>query len=591
MAANRIKYGVISRLGGWGLFLSLIVFLSASLGAQQRSQARLYIPESLQLKVEFWKAIYTRYSTNQGVLHDSEDLSIIYDAVQLPRNGDLGGVDLIRNQVRESIFNILRKGGKNLTSEERHILSRFPDDTSRARLMRATENIRFQRGQADRFKEGIIRSGQYMPYIEKILADEGAPDFVKYLPHVESSFQEFAMSKFSAAGLWQLMPTTARDFGLKVEYAIDERLDPWIATKAAARHLLRDLKLLGEWPLALTAYNHGPGGILRAVRSLGTNDIAEIAFNYESPSFGFASRNFYAQFLAAVELASNYKKYYGNLPVKPAVKFDLVKLDRATFLVDFAKSYDFSIEEFKRLNPAFRPPIIQNKRPIPSGAQVRVPIGSRRSTLVASLDRRAGQPESAAKAKVDAAMKVASIGKVKVGKAPAPSSPVPVAASPGPWSVRDVAEGKGWVEVDFNETISQMGEWLKSSADDVRKWNGMDPSSQIEPGQRLLIKFDKISASDFENLRSDYHQQIQEDFFSQFEVIKTIEHTVQRGENLWSLCHQKFDVPNWLLKQHNPKLKLHELSPGTKLKVPIVVEREYVGVVSPASAQMGLVTE
>jgi hypothetical protein len=119
----------------------------------------------------------------------------------------------------------------------------------------------------------------------------------------------------------------------------------------------------------------------------------------------------------------------------------------------------------------------------------------------------------------------------------------------------------------------------------------MDSISQIEPGQRLLVKFEKIGVSEFELARADYHQQIQEDFFSQYDVIKTIEYTVQRGENLWSLCHQKFDVPTWLLKQHNPKAKLNDLNPGMKLSIPIVVEKEYVGIVSPASAQMGLATE
>ncbi|MDB5038044.1 MAG: hypothetical protein JWQ35_1572, partial [Bacteriovoracaceae bacterium] len=313
---NELKWRVFQLRGFW-VAIS-IVFLPLSLSAVRPERSHenetISIPTELRLKVEFWKAIYTKYTTTQGLLHDAEDLSVIYDAIELPRNGSTTSADELRYNIREKLFNIVRKRGENLTPEERKLLAHFPPGTTRTRLLQATENIRFQLGQADRFKEGIIRSGYYLKHIEKILHEEGLPDFIKYLPHVESSFQEYAISKVDAAGLWQLMEATGRGLGLKIDYAVDQRLDPWLATEAAAKHLKRDRNFLGTWPLAITAYNHGPGGVQKAVQTLGTTDISDIAFRYTSPTFGFASRNFYAQFLAAVEVASNYQRYFGELP-------------------------------------------------------------------------------------------------------------------------------------------------------------------------------------------------------------------------------------------------------------------------------------
>lgn len=583
---SAIEYSV-TRRRAWILSLAILFFATVSLHAELPSayitaqSKNLPFPKALELKVEFWKAIYTKYGTNQGVIHDSEDLSIVYDAVQLPKFNDMGAVDRVRYEIREAIFNILRKQGRNLTTFERQILSKFPPQTTRARLMRATENIRFQRGQSDRFKEGVIRSGYYLKHIEKILAEEGVPDFVKFLPHVESSFQEYAISKFAAAGLWQLMPATGRMF-LRVEYVIDERLDPWVATRAAARHLKRDFKALGAWPLALTAYNHGPGGVMRAVKSLGTSDIAEIAFNYESPSFGFASRNFYAQFLAAVEVASNYKRYYGELPVKKPIEFEVAKIERPVFLNDFAKKYEFSMDEFKRLNPGLRPPIMQNKRPIPVGIIIRVPPNSKRQMLVASLDKAViGKPSRPLpKASVAAELK-ASVTEKDLAKKAISSAPAVISK----YAVRDLAEGRGWIEVMMGETISQVADWIATPIEQIREWNGMDGQGQIQQGQRLLLKFSNTSAAQFQTAREEYHQQLREDFFARYEVGKTEDYTVKRGENLWSLCYQKFDIPAWLLQEYNPKANLEVLAPGTKLKIPVLMEKDFVAVSEASTPQ------
>jgi len=123
-----------------------------------------------------------------------------------------------------------------------------------------------------------------------------------------------------AAGLWQFMRSTGRRY-MRIDAAIDDRLDPFRSTEAAAQLLAYNYRLLGTWPLALTAYNHGAAGMRRAKDSMGTDDIERIVRNYKSPSFGFASRNFYVSFLAALEIDHNPEKYFKDIEPLPEVKF------------------------------------------------------------------------------------------------------------------------------------------------------------------------------------------------------------------------------------------------------------------------------
>src|SRR4029453_14806897 len=156
----------------------------------------------------------------------------------------------------------------------------------------AKDELRFQLGQRDKFRDGLVRSGAYEEQMRAVFRENGLPDGLALLPHVESSFNVRAYSKYGAAGVWQFMRGTGRRF-MKVDYVIDERLDPITSTRAAARLLRENYGILGSWPLALTAYNHGAAGMNGAVEKVGTSRIEVIIARYDSPSFGFASRNFY----------------------------------------------------------------------------------------------------------------------------------------------------------------------------------------------------------------------------------------------------------------------------------------------------------
>jgi membrane-bound lytic murein transglycosylase D len=185
------------------------------------------------------------------------------------------------------------------------------------------ETLRVQVGQRDRFERGLIASESYMEDIRRILRSHGVSDSLIVLPFIESAFNVRASSKAGAVGLWQITRSTGRRF-LKINRRVDERRDPLKATVAASRILKENYKFLGTWPLAITAYNHGRAGVARAVKVLGTRDIATIIRHYRGRAFGFASRNFYPEFLAALDVIHNRREYYGDLPISPLVE-DLVQ--------------------------------------------------------------------------------------------------------------------------------------------------------------------------------------------------------------------------------------------------------------------------
>src|ERR1700746_702120 len=109
------------------------------------------------------------------------------------------------------------------------------------------------------------------------------------------------------------MRATGKEFRLRIDRIIDERKDPLESTRAAAALLDQNYQALGNWPLALTAYNYGAGGLARAVAEIQSDDLVELIRDYNHEYWGFAPKNFYAEFLAAVEVAKNSKQYFPEL--------------------------------------------------------------------------------------------------------------------------------------------------------------------------------------------------------------------------------------------------------------------------------------
>ena len=306
--------------------LALLATLTAPLAAHAESIPR---PEGIQSDVNFWIRVYTEVTTNEGFLHDERNLAVVYDTLKFGAGGSSRERQRMVDERRDRHIAALRRiiaalpteaAREALSAEDKRLLALWGPNPSAIILKEATTRIRFQLGQADRFKEGLIRSSSWETHIAETFANQGLPPELAVLPHVESSFNAAAYSKVGAAGLWQFMRSTGRRY-MRVDDAVDERLDPYRSTEAAAQLLAYNYRVLGSWPLALTAYNHGAAGMRRAKESVGTDDFVKINRTYSSRTFGFASRNFFPSFLAALTIDENPEKYFGALQRRPEQKF------------------------------------------------------------------------------------------------------------------------------------------------------------------------------------------------------------------------------------------------------------------------------
>jgi membrane-bound lytic murein transglycosylase D len=218
-----------------------------------------------------------------------------------------------------------------------------------------------------------VRSGAWETHIEETLANLGLPPELAVLPHVESSFNPAAYSKVGAAGLWQFMRSTGRRY-MRIDSAVDDRLDPFRSTEAAAQLLAYNYRVLGTWPLALTAYNHGSAGMMRAKESMGSEDIVKILRGYTSRSFGFASRNFYVSFLAALEIDRNPEKYFGPLERQPEARFREVQIPAFVSVSALSRTLKVDGEKLRALNPALLPPVWSGQQRVPKDYRLRLPM-------------------------------------------------------------------------------------------------------------------------------------------------------------------------------------------------------------------------
>ncbi|MBU0483833.1 MAG: transglycosylase SLT domain-containing protein [Proteobacteria bacterium] len=709
--------------------ISVVAFCLVFVSQVYATQFPVY--DCIKPNVDFWKKIYAQYSLSQGVVHDKDNLGIIYEVIDLKsgnrytsRSDIQKKVTSVKNKYRDLLLR-LAKNPQPKSPEEKRVLRLFGANPTAERLRTAAENIRFQLGQKNRFQEGVVRSGAYLAEIQDIFKEHGVPSDLAYLAHVESSFNYQAYSKFGAAGIWQFTRSTGKLF-MKVDYALDERRDPIRSSKAAAQLLKQNHDRLGEWPLAITAYNHGAGGVARAVKSEG--DYQGIFMRHNGNAFGFASRNFYSEFLAAREVAKDYLKYFGTLDLAPPARSHAIQLDGYVPINDLASYFGVNIDTLKSMNPALREPVFLGRKHIPKGYTLRLPsevkdrgrlaaalpsdlyrstqkrsrfyrvqrgdtaglvarmhgVSLRELTLANNLGSRttiyAGQNlripgvgedvtllSKSYKQQGDGFQQVATgRGKEKketfIVKGESKSAPseiilaknelsgttaneLPLLVSSafghldqdGSWpqdemmrahspeinygeddywelsrtglslSDEKVVEGPaartrvllpelnpevvmgniqvekvfrkdgrqlGIIRVEAEETLGHYADWLEIPTQKVRSYNGLRYGRGIKVNQAIKIPFGKVGKDEFEEKRYEYHKEMEENFFAAFEIDDIRKYKIRKGDNIWTLCRGKFDLPFWLLRKVNGLVDFNTLKPDQEILVPVVAKKE-----------------
>ena len=588
----------------------------------------------ISTNVAFWEKVYSSYSINTSIIHDQHHLDRIYASITLLEDGfpnarkrNSQKITQVKNHIRTILLK-LAKNPRPVTREEKRIAALFGSAASSAAYRRAADNIRAQTGLKERFREGVVRSGAYMNELRRIFRSYGLPEDLAYLPHVESSFNPKAFSKFGAAGMWQFTHSTGKEF-MTIDYIIDERRDPLISARAAARFLKRNYEQLGSWPLALTAYNYGPAGMKRAVKQEGSYE--RIFTSYNKGYFKFASRNFYSEFLAAVKAAKKLEN--SGLELERPLRAVTVKLPayaRADKLCDYL---GISTEELRTYNPALRDPVFKGTKYIPKNYVLKLPYRFNNSRMLSaappaifsSQQKRskfyrvrpgdsAGAIAMAHKISLQDLIRANNLNSkamIRVGQnLRIPSSTIETTSVRVAGSVSAVPELKetrklppsgrvqpavqqdltvagnlkvanlqkknnllvGTIEVQPDESIRLLADWLKVTPNSIRINNNLAKNGDIHPGQKITLDFINTKIATFEENRFDFHQELQEDFFNSYQVVGFTSYRVKNGDTIWELCRKQFDVPLWLLKKYNENLDYTRLELASSLQVPILKE-------------------
>lgn len=319
-------------------------------------------PPELEPQVNFWKTAFTEYTTKQVLIHDAWYMNVIYEVINLDdpeyatQKDGWKAVASAQEKYTKLLTTLAEHWDvpRQMTQEERRVYELFQDipESSSFEKKDAKDRVRAQVGQSDRMEEGLIRAGRYLNAMKAIFAEYGLPENLVYLSLIESAFNPYAESFVGAAGVWQFMRGTGKEYDLTINSVLDERKDPLKSTRAAAQLLAHNYESTQSWPLAITAYNHGLQGIKNAVRDMQSEDIGTIVEQYDGSRFGFASRNFYVEFLAALDIGLRYTEYFGEIDLAPPTEILQVRLPDYISAKTLEKYYIMTVDEIKALNPA-----------------------------------------------------------------------------------------------------------------------------------------------------------------------------------------------------------------------------------------------
>lgn len=443
----------------------------------------------------------------------------------------------------------------------------------------------------------IKKSGKYGGSIRRILHEQGVPEDILWLALTESGFDPTISSPAGAAGMWQFVPEAGRIYGLTIDRWVDERLDPERSTVAAARYL-KDLHTrFGSWELAFAAYDMGYGGLLAAIRKYGTNDFWELSRFESGVPFETA---LYVPKIVAMAVVARNKKVFGvdDIELDPAVTFDKVEVAPGVATRAVAVAAGASEATIADLNPQ----LLANRAP-PSGSAwtVRVPagMGAKTSSTVAKIGDGEGKLERVtvrwgetlddiAARRGTTKAKLADLNGVKRDEVLRPGT---VLFAPPGGAVVDRASDKKTVvvvpaqsfsypdrkrvfyRVVSGDTPSGVAGAFGVAADELSRWNALDPGAKLHDGMVLQIfapaskKLDDVLALDEKDAR--VLTVGSPEFFDHFEAQrgrKRVEVVAKQGDT-WRGLASKYGLSMGQMERINQRARSSALEPGEKLVV------------------------
>jgi len=467
---------------------------------------------AIEPNVGFWKRVFGEWSQTEVVVHDLEYPALVYDVVALPGQPEeryteeqQRFVDDLTETWQTRLRDLAERTASTqpLDEHDKELALALAERAGSTSLADAHQRVRIQRGLRERFRRGLELGGRYDAAVRGVLSRAGLPEDLVYLPHVESSYQAAARSSAGAVGAWQFTRGTGRSY-MRIDGTLDERLDPILAARGAAAYLKQAHGRLGNWALALTSYNHGLNGMVRAAGQHG-NDYEAVFRDYRGQLFGFASRNFYAEFLAAREVACDAGRYFpeGLAIEAPAPLAEVVLAERTT-PSRMASAWGIGLEQLAQLNPAWSSRAVRADLALPAGSTVWVP-----SEL---LSRLSGAPGGVAAA----------------------------------WDRHAAPSGRADVHVvRTGESLSEIARRYDLSVAELRARNGLAPGKDlIYVGQTLRLGEER-----------------------QDSVLDRLIHVVRRGDTLIRIA-MRYGVTLGDLLAHNGLTADTPIYPGQVIRIP-----------------------
>jgi membrane-bound lytic murein transglycosylase D len=603
-------YSTMKTRAGYLLFLICLLLLSLSAPAIGGWD----YDRSLSSDVQFWKHVFTEYSNDQYIIHDSENLNLIYKVVTFDSTVSERNREKQLEKMEEDLEKELIELSDNYPGESNpdHLLNLFKkaygDSLNKTIIRRAAKQIRAQQGMRENFRKGLERALAYLPFIREVFREQGLPEELAYLPHIESSYNPLARSKVGAAGMWQFMRSTARLY-MKVNRVIDQRYDPVISTRAAARLLKYNYSQTDDWGLAVTAYNFGLAGIKRAINQYG-QDYLKVRDSFNHRKFKFASRNFFPEFLAVIEIMEDYLSHFPDVKPLELPAHMKYQLKNKISLPQLAQRLEIDLSEIVELNPVYTKRAIRGWSHLPAGYWINLPIRSDITRLenyfhqkqielakenpdqnyltdsvqdnLVQLDLRNTETTGS-----DIKGPVNNMKWSKPGVIGENSSHIngwgAIAANSGlPENITSVEDIKkqlldaltitdDYLIVFPNETLGHFAEWLKIPLSYLRQINHLNRRSQIYQGQKIKLDFRRVSKGDFLVKRYKYHLEVLNGFLQQKEFVNCVEYKVAAGESVWEIANNRYKLPLELIQYFNIDSDINKLFPGDVLRIPVLM--------------------